>query len=117
MKRVRGPPAPGLWIYSYTFQLPGANPYVCQSHATTMPASPGFTALASVALALAGAAHAHLVGAGELAHGLAQERGFLLQELDAAVGLDAFVDVAQDQRVEARPLGVEGRSICHDLGL
>jgi plastocyanin len=31
-----GPPAPPLWEYSYQFTLPGPNPYICQSHATTM---------------------------------------------------------------------------------
>ena len=33
---VSGPPAPPIWIYSYTFQLPGSNPYICQSHAPFM---------------------------------------------------------------------------------
>ncbi len=33
---VSGPPAAPIWIYSYTFQLPGSNPYICQSHAPFM---------------------------------------------------------------------------------
>jgi plastocyanin len=33
---VSGPPADPIWIYSYTFQLPGPNPYICQSHAPFM---------------------------------------------------------------------------------
>ena len=33
---VSGPPAPPIWIYSYTFQFPGSNPYICQSHAPFM---------------------------------------------------------------------------------
>jgi len=31
-----GPPADPIWIYDYTFTEPGTNPYLCQSHATSM---------------------------------------------------------------------------------
>jgi len=31
-----GPPANPPWVYTYQFQQVGSNPYVCQSHATTM---------------------------------------------------------------------------------
>ncbi len=33
---VSGPPDLPIWTYSYTFQLPGSNPYICQSHAPFM---------------------------------------------------------------------------------
>ncbi len=33
---VSGPPAEPIWIYSFTFQSPGSNPYICQSHAPFM---------------------------------------------------------------------------------
>lgn len=33
---VSGEPADPIWIYSYTFELPGSNPYICQSHAPFM---------------------------------------------------------------------------------
>jgi plastocyanin len=33
---ISGIPWPGPWVYSYTFTLPGVNPYVCQSHAPFM---------------------------------------------------------------------------------
>jgi plastocyanin len=31
-----GPPADPIWSYTYEFQLPGSNPYLCQSHAPFM---------------------------------------------------------------------------------
>jgi plastocyanin len=34
-----GAPTVGPWVYTYQFQLPGQNPYVCQPHATTMAGS------------------------------------------------------------------------------